>query len=213
MVEYPEYRASLRAVSQLSGADGGVSKPSLTVGELEGALSPEVCPTSALSSESCLIHQNGVSWRIIHELLKYGFSTELESVTDEQRAAIMINRVHGFGKIRALALYASSIHLPYLRDPADIPGLKLERDRWMICSSLKKRSMAARSLLRRRYLSHLSHMWYPADRWKLAIKYHKEMELMIPRKVVEVFRQLIEKALKEADPGRELNSSQVEAPS
>jgi hypothetical protein len=42
MIEYPEYRASLRAVSQLSGADGGVSKPSLTVGELEGALSPEV---------------------------------------------------------------------------------------------------------------------------------------------------------------------------
>jgi DNA polymerase beta len=48
--------------------------------------------------------QNGVSWRIIHELLKFGFSTELESVTDETRAAIMINRVHGFGKIRALAL-------------------------------------------------------------------------------------------------------------
>lgn len=41
-LEYPEYRASLRAVSQLSGADGGVSKPSLTIGELEGALSPEV---------------------------------------------------------------------------------------------------------------------------------------------------------------------------
>jgi DNA polymerase beta len=41
---------------------------------------------------------------MIHEMLKYGFSTELESVTPEMKAAIMFNRVHGFGKVRALSL-------------------------------------------------------------------------------------------------------------
>jgi len=40
--ESPEYRSSLRAVSQLSGADGGVSKPKLTIRELEGVITPEV---------------------------------------------------------------------------------------------------------------------------------------------------------------------------
>jgi hypothetical protein len=42
MIESPEYRSSLRAVSQLSGADGGVSKSKLTIGELEGVITPEV---------------------------------------------------------------------------------------------------------------------------------------------------------------------------
>jgi len=34
----------LRAVSQSSGADGGVSKPRLTIEELEGVITPEVRP-------------------------------------------------------------------------------------------------------------------------------------------------------------------------
>lgn len=42
---------------------------------------------------------------MIHELLKFGFSTELESVGEQIKSAIMFNRVHGFGKIRSLALY------------------------------------------------------------------------------------------------------------
>jgi hypothetical protein len=44
MEELPEYRSALRAVSQLSGADGGISKPTLTIGELEQVISPEVSP-------------------------------------------------------------------------------------------------------------------------------------------------------------------------
>lgn len=44
MIESPEYRSALRAVSQVSGADGGVSKPKLTIEELEGVITPEVCP-------------------------------------------------------------------------------------------------------------------------------------------------------------------------
>jgi len=38
-----------------------------------------------------------------------------------------------------------------------------------------------------------------ADR-KLAIRHHKDMELMIPRSEVEVFKGLFEKAFKAADP-------------
>ena len=44
MIEPNEYRSALRAVSQVSGADGGVSKPKLTIEELEGVITPEVCP-------------------------------------------------------------------------------------------------------------------------------------------------------------------------
>jgi hypothetical protein len=43
IVESPEYRSALRAVSQVSGADGGVSRPKLTIEELEGVITPEVC--------------------------------------------------------------------------------------------------------------------------------------------------------------------------
>jgi hypothetical protein len=43
MVESNEYRSALRAVSQVSGADGGVSRPKLTIEELEGVITPEVC--------------------------------------------------------------------------------------------------------------------------------------------------------------------------
>ena len=42
MVESPEYRSALRAVSQIVGSDGGVSKPKLTIQELEGVITPEV---------------------------------------------------------------------------------------------------------------------------------------------------------------------------
>jgi hypothetical protein len=45
MVESPEYRSALRAVSQVSGADGGVSRPKVTIEELEGVITPEVCPS------------------------------------------------------------------------------------------------------------------------------------------------------------------------
>jgi hypothetical protein len=38
----------LRAVSQVSGADGGVSRPKLTIEELEGVITPEVCPLLAV---------------------------------------------------------------------------------------------------------------------------------------------------------------------
>lgn len=41
-IESPEYRSALRAVSQISGADGGVSKPKLTIEELESVITPEV---------------------------------------------------------------------------------------------------------------------------------------------------------------------------
>jgi hypothetical protein len=44
MVESNEYRSALRAVSQVSGADGGVSRPKLTIEELERVITPEVCP-------------------------------------------------------------------------------------------------------------------------------------------------------------------------
>jgi hypothetical protein len=44
IVESPEYRSALRAVSQISGADGGVSRPKLTIEELEGVITREVCP-------------------------------------------------------------------------------------------------------------------------------------------------------------------------
>jgi hypothetical protein len=44
MIESNEYRSALRAVSQVSGADGGVSRPKLTIEELEGVITPEVCP-------------------------------------------------------------------------------------------------------------------------------------------------------------------------
>ena len=52
-----------------------------------------------------------MTWRVISELLKFGFSTELESVDDAMRSAIMFNRVNGFGKIRSLALYVIFPHL------------------------------------------------------------------------------------------------------
>jgi hypothetical protein len=41
----------LRAVSQVSGADGGVSRPKLTIEELEGVITPEVCPFPAVFVE------------------------------------------------------------------------------------------------------------------------------------------------------------------
>ena len=44
MIESNEYRSALRAVSQVSGADGGVSRPKLTIEELEGVITPELCP-------------------------------------------------------------------------------------------------------------------------------------------------------------------------
>jgi hypothetical protein len=51
MVESNEYRSALRAVSQVSGADGGVSRPKLTIEELEGVITPEVCPLFMDSSK------------------------------------------------------------------------------------------------------------------------------------------------------------------
>ena len=108
MVESPEYRSALRAVSQIVGSDGGVSKPKLTIQELEGVITPEVGPYDGdcvQRRRSVSRRQNGVTWRVISELLKFGFSTELESVDERMKSAIMFNRVHGFGKIRSLALY------------------------------------------------------------------------------------------------------------
>jgi hypothetical protein len=51
MLESNEYRSALRAVSQVSGADGGVSRPKLTIEELEGVITPEVCPLSIIFVE------------------------------------------------------------------------------------------------------------------------------------------------------------------
>jgi len=63
MAESNEYRSALRAVSQVSGADGGVSKPKLTIDELEGVITPEVRP----SSPAFLVADNGGYYQVEEE--------------------------------------------------------------------------------------------------------------------------------------------------
>jgi DNA polymerase beta len=58
-------------------------------------------PRRSLRSRRSLTPQNGVTWRLIQELLDYGFSTELESLDGAQRAEVLFNRVHGFGIVRS----------------------------------------------------------------------------------------------------------------
>lgn len=45
--------------------------------------------------------QNGVTWRLIRELLEFGFSSELESLDEKEKAIVKFNRIHGLGKIKA----------------------------------------------------------------------------------------------------------------
>lgn len=43
------------------------------------------------------LSQNGVTWNTISDLAQNGKSTRLENLTEEKRAAILFNRVHGLG--------------------------------------------------------------------------------------------------------------------
>lgn len=162
MIESPEYRSALRAVSQISGADGGISKPRLTIEELEGVITPEVHSLDSSSSSSTRSsldvgswYKNGVTWRVISELLKFGFSTELESVDDQMKSAIIFNRVHGFGKVRSLALYV----LFRCQSGGWMLAPRMELGLWMIYWSLRRRSMVGRSQRPRRWFC----LYYPRD--------------------------------------------------
>ncbi|RXK34869.1 hypothetical protein M231_07887 [Tremella mesenterica] len=146
---FPDYRAGLRAVFLLAGSDPA-ARPTLTVGDLENVLSTE----------------NGVSWRVIHDILKYGLVPQLEELTEEMRATVAFNRVHAIGNIYAktFAKNGARTFEDLINSTGDEYGKKVSKAQ------------------------------------KLALKYHHEMEIMIPRQEVDKFDMLIKDALNKADP-------------
>ncbi|WWC85402.1 uncharacterized protein L201_000265 [Kwoniella dendrophila CBS 6074] len=145
-----DYRDALRSISLLAGPDGGMSRPELKLKDIEGVLSDE----------------NGVTWRLIRDLLEHELVPELENLDDKWKAMVMFNRVHGFGKVKAQT---------YIDNGArTLDDLLNAQDK--------------------EYGKKVS------DAQKLAIRYHKEMDLMIPRSEVAEFETLITKALHKVDP-------------
>ncbi|WVW81337.1 hypothetical protein I302_103328 [Kwoniella bestiolae CBS 10118] len=145
-----DYRDALRSISLLAGPDGGVSRPVLKLKDIEGVLSDE----------------NGVTWRLIRDIIEHGLVPELEGLDERWKAMVMINRVHGFGKKKA-ELYVDN-------------GARTLED----LLNAKDKEFGRKV----------------TDAQKLAIKYHKEMDLMIPRSEVEEFEKLIKNALNKVDP-------------
>ncbi|EIW73236.1 hypothetical protein TREMEDRAFT_25387, partial [Tremella mesenterica DSM 1558] len=110
--------------------------------------------------------QNGVSWRVIHDILKYGLVPQLEELTEEMRATVAFNRVHAIGNIYAktFAKNGARTFEDLINSTGDEYGKKVSKAQ------------------------------------KLALKYHHEMEIMIPRQEVDKFDMLIKDALNKADP-------------
>ncbi|WWD22757.1 hypothetical protein CI109_107250 [Kwoniella shandongensis] len=145
-----DFRDSLRSISLLAGPDGGVTKPDLKVTDIEKVLSDE----------------NGVTWRLIRNLVEHGLVPELENLDDMWKAMVRFNRVHGFGKVRAKAFAEAGART--LQDLLDAKDKELGRK--------------------------------VSDAQKLAIRYHEEMDLMVPRIEVDEFSTLIRAALDKVDP-------------
>ncbi|KAK8844691.1 hypothetical protein IAR55_006540 [Kwoniella newhampshirensis] len=145
-----DFRDSLRSIALLAGPNGGLSNPELKLKEIEGVLSDE----------------NGVTWRLIRNLIEDGLVPELENLDDKWKAMVKFNRIHGFGKVRAKALAEAGARS--LQDLLDAEGNELGRK--------------------------------VSDAQKLAITYHEEMDLMVPRTEVDEFNKLIREALDKVDP-------------
>ncbi|WVQ64373.1 uncharacterized protein L199_002536 [Kwoniella botswanensis] len=145
-----DYRDALRSISLLAGPDGGISRPSLRLKDIESVLSDE----------------NGVTWRLIRDIIEHGLVPELEGLDEKWKAMVKINRVHGFGKIKAQNYVDNGART--LEDLLNAKDKEYGRK--------------------------------VSDAQKLAIKYHKDMDLMIPRSEVEEFEKLIQNALNKVDP-------------
>ncbi|ORY23556.1 hypothetical protein BCR39DRAFT_561926 [Naematelia encephala] len=75
------FKPALKAV-ELAALDG---QDSVSISEILANLSPE----------------NDIVWGVIYQLLKHGLTPEIDALNDEQRAAVLFNRVHGFGRVKA----------------------------------------------------------------------------------------------------------------
>nr|XP_019006078.1 uncharacterized protein I203_01400 [Kwoniella mangroviensis CBS 8507]OCF69539.1 hypothetical protein I203_01400 [Kwoniella mangroviensis CBS 8507] len=148
--ESTDYRDALRSISLLAGPDGGISRPSLRLKDIESVLSDE----------------NGVTWRLMRDIIEHGLVPELEGLDEKWKAMVKINRVHGFGKIKAQTYVDNGART--LEDLLNAKDKEYGRK--------------------------------VSDAQKLAIRYHKEMDLMIPRSEVEEFEKLIKNALNKVDP-------------
>lgn len=87
-----DYRDVLRAVYSLA-PNGESSEPCLKLNDLEKVIPP---------------YSNAVVWFMIYDLVTKKFVPRLEALDDKWKAMVKFNRIHGFGKIRARALYVVS---------------------------------------------------------------------------------------------------------
>ncbi|WWC67248.1 uncharacterized protein I206_101155 [Kwoniella pini CBS 10737] len=145
-----DFRDALRCISLLSGPDGGKSKPFLKLKEIESVLSDE----------------NGVTWRLIRNLIEDGLVPGLEALDAKWKSMVMFNRIHGFGKVKA-------------KDYVDNGARTLDD-----LLNAKDKEYGRKV----------------SEAQKLAIKYHKEMDLMIPRSEVGEFEKIIRDTLAKVDP-------------
>ncbi|WVQ82605.1 hypothetical protein IAT38_004735 [Cryptococcus sp. DSM 104549] len=143
------FKSALKAVSLLTGCDGGRSKPTVSLAELE-----RVIPFADLP----------VVWKVMRSLAANKPLPEMAALDDKWRAMVLFCRVHGIGKARAENF--ANLGLRTLDELANT-----KEGKWKI-------SRAQR----------------------LAIKYHEDMEIMIPRSEVDELNVRIKKALAKADP-------------
>lgn len=88
------------------GTQTGASPPStLAVSQIGKYLNRRVGPSRQGSySPKLMCCQNAATWRVIRELQARGSCSELDAMTDEQRAVLRLSRVHGIGSNYAKTL-------------------------------------------------------------------------------------------------------------
>lgn len=105
-----DYRDVLRAVYSLA-PNGESSEPCLKLNDLEKVIPPYVSLSGLIKffllMSSCF-QSNAVVWFMIYDLVTKKFVPRLEALDDKWKAMVKFNRIHGFGKIRARALYVVS---------------------------------------------------------------------------------------------------------